>query len=200
LAALNYYSRIRFITNLLPLLHNALDLRRVVSVGGGGKEGYLDATDFPAIRVPLPELRGHLATLITLGLEAIAKTAPDVSLIHDYPGSVVTGLYRHMDTLPFDKSTSVPIEESGERHLYLATSANFPPVDGNSAAVRLVDGIDIAIGTEGRSGTGVYSVGEDCGGTSAEVVRLLAPLREDGTADRVWRHTEAELRRITECN
>lgn len=195
---MNYYSRIRFITNLLPLLHNAPDLRRVVSVGGGSKEGKLDATDFPALRVPLPELRGHLTSLITLGLEAVAKTASDISFIHDYPGSVITGLYRHMEALPFDRSASVPIEESGERHLYLATSAQFPSLDGNGVAVSLGDGIRVAVGTAGWSGTGIYSVGEDCGGTSAEVVSLLAALREDGIAEGVWRHTETEFIRITE--
>jgi hypothetical protein len=200
LAALNYYSRLRFITNLLPLLRNASTLRRVVTVGGGGKEGPLDVTDFPALRVPLPQLRGHLTTLITLGLEAVTKTASDVSFIHDYPGSVNTGLYRGMDAPPFDTSLSMPIEESGERHLYLATSARFPSRGGADTGVKLDAGVQVAAGTTGKVGTGVYSVGESCASASSEVVELLAVLREKGAVEEVWRHTEGEFRRIAELD
>jgi hypothetical protein len=200
LAALNYYSRLRFITQLLPLLRNAPTLRRIVTVGGGGKEGPLDVTDFPALRVPLPQLRGHLTTLITFGLETVAKTAADVSLIHDYPGSVNTGLYRNMDAPPFDISLSVPIEESGERHLYLATSARYPSREGADKAVRVAAGVPIAAGTTGEIGTGVYSVGEDCESASSEVVELLAVLRGKGTVEEIWRHTQGEFQRIAELD
>ncbi|MCJ1292055.1 hypothetical protein MMC34_003605 [Xylographa carneopallida] len=200
LAALNYSSRLRFTTHLLPLLQNTPTLRRVVTVGGGGKEGLLDATDFPALRVPFPQLRGHLTTLITLGLEAVAKTATDVSFIHDYPGTVNTGLYRDMDAPPFDTSLTVPIQECGERHLYLATSAQFPSGEGENAAVRLSDGVQVAAGTTGKIGTGVYSVGETCESASSEVVEFLAGLREKGMVEEVWRHTEGEFRRITKLD
>jgi hypothetical protein len=76
LAALNYYSRMRFITNLIPLLQASPTLSRIVVVPGGGMEGRLDPADFPALRVPLPQLRGHLSSLITLGLEHVAKRHP----------------------------------------------------------------------------------------------------------------------------
>ncbi|KUJ06448.1 uncharacterized protein LY89DRAFT_692431 [Mollisia scopiformis] len=200
LAALNYYSRIRFITNLLPLLQNAPTLRRVVNVGGGGLEGPLDVTDFPALRVPVPELRGHLITLVTFGIEAVAKTAPTVSFIHNYPGTVYTGLYRDMDAPPFDTSLSVPIEECGERHFYLTTSARFPPREGESTAVRLSDGIEVAAGTTGKIGTGIYSVGQTCESASSEVVELLAGLREKGMVEEVWGHTKGEFQRIAKLN
>lgn len=199
LTALNYYSRLRFITNLLPLIQSPASaaFRRIVTVGGGGKEGPIDAADFPALRVPLPKLRPHLTTLITLGLESVAKIAPEVSFIHDYPGSVITGLYRNMESPPFDASSSVSIEESGERHLYLATSAKFPPKEGERTAVRLGDGVEVALGTTGEMGTGVYSVGEDCESASKEVVELLAGLREQGMVEEVWRHTEGVFKRVS---
>jgi hypothetical protein len=200
LTALNYYSRLRFITNLLPLLRNASTLRRIVTVGGGGKEGPLDVTDFPALRVPLPQLRGHLTTLITLGLEAVAEKVSDVSFIHDYPGSVNTGLYRNMVAPPFDISLSVPIEESGERHLYLATSGRFPSREGSDTVVNSDADVQVAAGTTGEVGTGVYSVGEGCESAPSEVVELLAILREKGTVEEVWRHTLGEFRRIAELD
>jgi hypothetical protein len=161
-------------------------------------EGPLDATDFPALRVPLPELRGHLCTLITLGLECVAKTAPEVGFVHDYPGSVNTGLYRGMKGPPFDPQVSVPIEECGERHLYLATSARYPPREGESTAVRLGDSVEVAMGSTGEVGTGVYSVGPDCESASSEARELLTGLREKGMVEEVWQHTELEFKRITE--
>ena len=165
-------------------------------MGGGSKEGALDATDFPALRVPLPLLKGHLTSLITLGLETIAKTAPEVSFIHDYPGTVITGLYRNMDEPPFDVASSVPIDESGERHLYLATSARFPPREGRNVAIESGDGLGVAVGTTGAAGSGVYSVGEDCESASEVVVQLLAGLREKGMVEEVWRHTVGEFERV----
>lgn len=94
----------------------------------------------------------------------------------------------------------VPLDESGERHLYLATSARFPPVRGGSAAVRLGDGVGIAVGTTGEIGSGVYSVGRDCESASHAVRELLAGLREKGMVEEVWRHTEGEFKRITELD
>jgi hypothetical protein len=198
LASLNYYSRLRFITNLLPLLSNAPFLGRVVTVGGGTQEGPLDATDFPALRVPLINLKGHLSTLITLGLETVAKTAPEVSFVHDYPGTVRTPLLNHMPEEMLKTLVFVPVDESGERHFYLTTSARFPALNGGSDGVQLGDGDEVALGTTGEVGSGMYSVGSDCESASTEVRGLLAGLREKGMVEEVWRHTEAEFKRITE--
>lgn len=85
IVALGYYSRIRFATNLLPVLRNATSLRHVVVVAAGGHEGQLDTSDFQARRIPLLRIRGHLTTMISLGFEAVAKTAPDVSFVSRLP-------------------------------------------------------------------------------------------------------------------
>jgi predicted deacylase len=103
-----------------------------------------------------------------------------------------------MEAPPFDTSLSMPIEECGERHLYLATSARYPPREGDNIAVRLNTGVQVATGTTGEIGTGVYSVEETCESASGEVVDLLAVLREKGMVEKVWRHTEQEFQRITE--
>jgi NAD(P)-dependent dehydrogenase (short-subunit alcohol dehydrogenase family) len=198
LAALNYYSRIRFITNLLPLIQRAPALRRVVTVGGGGHESELDTTDFPALQVPRDQLRGHLTSLVTLGLEAVAQNTPDVSFVHNYPGTVRTKL---LDYLPQDvlrTLTFVPLDESGERQLYMATSARYPPASGMEVkGVPLGDGVNIALGTSGGMGSGMYSVGADCGNASPAMLELLASMRERGLVQEVWRHTEREFHRIT---
>ncbi|RDW72850.1 hypothetical protein BP6252_06757 [Coleophoma cylindrospora] len=204
LAALNYYSRLRFITNLLPLLKHAPFLRRIVTVGGGTQEGPLDQSDFPALRVPLPDLRGHLSTLITLGLEAVARTVPEVGFVHDFPGTVKTPLTRavlsNMSEEQLSALTFVPLEESGERHLYLATSARFPAFKKGRDGVQLEKELDVAIGTTGESGSGMYSLGFDCESASPSVQELLATLREKGMVEEIWRHTQDEFKRITQLD
>jgi hypothetical protein len=210
LVALNYYSRARFITNLLPLLQRASTLRRVVTVAAGGLEGPLDPTDIPARHVALTAIRGHLSTLIDLGLEAIAETAPEVSFVHDYPGIVNTPLFDHMEGIfglvmrtsiyLIGRWICVPVKESGERHLYLATSAKFPPTTGGSGrgfSIPLGDGIDVAQGTTGVVGSGVYAVQWDCESGARASQKLLARFRDNGVVEEIWRHTESEFKRIT---
>lgn len=207
LTALNYYSRIHFISNLLPLIKSASALRRVVVVAGGGLEGHLDTTDFPALRISLFAIRGHLCSLISLGLEATARTAPEVSFVHDFPGAVNTALFTRMQGLRgvmirlyvtlLGRWVCVPIEESGERHLYFATSARFPSPSGNALTVPLGDGVEVAQGTTGAFGSGVYSLGWDGETASSAVQELLADMRDKGLVEEVWRHTESEFKRIT---
>lgn len=206
-----FYSRLRFITNLLPLIQRASTLRRVVTVAGGGFEGPLDSTDFQARRVPLFELKGHLSSLISLGLEAVARTAPEVSFVHDYPGTVQTGILRGGKGLMvlalrayiylLGRWVCVPIDESGERHLYFATSARYPPAIAateNGSGVQLGDGVDVAQGTNGQIGSGVYSIGWDGESASPAVQELLVGLRSKGMVEEIWQHAQSELKRITE--
>lgn len=206
LAALNYYSRIRFTTNLLPLLQNATALRRVIFVAAGGREGPIDLTDLPALRIPLLAIRNHLATLITLGIEAVARSAPDVSFVHSGPGTVRTKLLTRMQGLPgmlnwlyitlLGRWVCVPLEESGERHLYLATSARYPAASGDPSQVKLGAGVGVAQGTAGETGSGVYSVVWDGESTPPAALELLAEYREKGAVEEVWRHTEGEFNRV----
>ena len=211
LTAIAFYSRLRFITNLLPLLQRASALRRVVTVAGGGNEGPLDSTDFPALRVPLSAIRGHVSTLTTLGLESVAKTAPEVSFVHDYPGTVRTSLAGRMEGMlgvlmrayifVVGYWKCVPIEECGQRQLYLATSARYPParVDGEGGSgVQLEDGVELARGTTGQVGSGIYSVGWDGTSASPKVEKLLAGYRDKGIVEELRRHTESEFDRITQ--
>ena len=128
------YSRNRFTVNLLPLLQQATSLRRVVSAGVAGKEGPVEVNDFQGWKVSALSARGHGSSLVTLSLEALAKKAPDVTFIHDFPGpvktsflrggqgatvAVINGLFKLVS--PF--MTFYSLEECGERHLFLATSA-----------------------------------------------------------------------------
>jgi NAD(P)-dependent dehydrogenase (short-subunit alcohol dehydrogenase family) len=135
--SLTYYSRMRFIVNLLPLLKRATALRRVVTVLAGTKEGPIQTHDFPGFDIGMVAGRDHFSSMITLELEALAKGAPSVSFIQNYPGFVKTGLDRGAKgpamaaVIAISKVIGVflniPFEEAGQREIFFLTSARFPP-------------------------------------------------------------------------
>lgn len=213
--ALMYYARTRFIVNLLPQLKQAQSLRRVITVAAGGKEGAVIPTDWQAENMSILSYRRHATSMITLTLLEIAKQAPGVSFIHNYPGFVNTGMSRELTGIvpaitkvllaPVMAVLKIPIDETGERQLYFATSARFPPRDhgtgtGEAASdgmVALGRGVSTATGADGTSGGGVYSIDYEAEGTSQRVQGILEGLRTDGTAEKLRKHLEEEFVRIT---
>ncbi|KAL8907694.1 MAG: hypothetical protein Q9207_001263 [Kuettlingeria erythrocarpa] len=202
-----YYSRARFIVNLLPLLRRAPHLRRVVTVLGAGKEGPITTNDFQAWKVPMLSQRGHVSSMTTLSLEALAKEAPEVSFVHNFPGVVKTNLARGGEGPAVFVLKQVfkvlnPIlamsnRECGERQTFLATSARYPSKDAAANGVPLVGDLAVARGTDGQSGSGVYSVDANGISAGARVEALLAQFRDEGLVERVWEHTVEEFERIT---
>ncbi|KAJ5168652.1 Short-chain dehydrogenase/reductase SDR [Penicillium canariense] len=206
--ALAYYARTRFILNLLPLLRQAPNLRRVVTVLAAGHEGPIYADDFQSRNVPLHGIRGHSVSMTDLMLEHIAEQAPGVSFVHDYPGAVKSGFGRETNGLLMKVAVTIfkiigplvyiPTRESGERHLFFATSARYPPRSGAGAEGVAVGG-DVAVsgGTDGKIGSGVYAVnwtGESAGPKS---LKVLVKMRDEGMVQRLWEHTLTEFKRVT---
>ena len=140
---------------------------------------------------------------MTLGLEAVAKQAPTVSFLHVFPGAVKTNIARDMKGLTglilgglFSiTATYVKPEEVGERHLLYMTSGMYAPKEGDAAGV-MVKGIEKARGTDGKVGSGVYSVQQDNESADVKVETLMAGLRDEGLMEKVWNHTESEFKRI----
>lgn len=210
--ATGYYARTRFIANLLPSLKQAASLRRVVSVLAGGHEGHIDVNDFQGKTMSMLKIRGQLVSMTDMALETLAEQAPEVTFINDYPGAVKTGIGRESNTLLAWFMTIVlmiigpliyiPIRESGERHLFFATSAKYPPRARSdataeaSSGVPLSEGVEVASGTDGKVGSGVYSIHWKGEHADPKVVELLAGLREQGMARKVWKHTVGEFDRI----
>lgn len=166
--------------------------------------------------------RGHLTSMITLSLATIAARVPgadEVSFVHDYPGFVKTGLSRELKGFgpavmkvlfaPVMALLQIPIEETGERQLYLATSARFPPYrhgengDGDGVRPPVTEedakvGKGVGIGAvDGKLGGGVYSVDYEAEGSSVRTREVLTKLTEQGVADLIWEHTQKEFLRIT---
>ncbi|KAK3331764.1 hypothetical protein B0T19DRAFT_438646 [Cercophora scortea] len=211
--AVTLYARLRFLVNLLPLLQNATDLRRVVTVLAGTKEGPVDTSDFQCRHMSLMDLakaRGHFSSILTFALETAAQKAPNVGFVHAYPGfvktkfgydvkgvgaSILRGIYDVVYPV-VGPLFATPIGEAGERLLFLATSARFSEAGGRTG-VPLAEDVAVAKGTDGKSGSGVYSV--DNGGEpgSAKVEQLLGELRTQGIPQEVWAEVEGEFVRIT---
>ncbi|KAF9880835.1 hypothetical protein CkaCkLH20_01877 [Colletotrichum karsti] len=187
--SLQYYSRIRFILNLLPGLERAGrydELARVVSVLGAGKEGNIFSDDLSLTQkanYSLPNCARQSITMTSLSFEHLAKAHPTVSFLHVSPGTVrgtniMTGMGSITSSIinalmviaaPFN----VSVKESGQRHLYAATSASLTKKTKEHAAYRLAWD------------------GEAC--RSNEVFEQYM---KDGTCEKVWTHTEAEFKNI----
>ncbi|KAL1881562.1 hypothetical protein Plec18167_003159 [Paecilomyces lecythidis] len=209
--ALVHYARVRFILNFLPLIRHSYGLRRVVSVFFAHKEGHFHPDDIQARHISLLSKRSHIATMVTLSLESLAKKAPEVSYIHANPGIVKTKsrdmpLVMRAASSFIGSFSSIPLEESGERHLFLATSAMYRPriqeheKDGAHDAVcevPLAVGLTPAIGSNGQTSSGVYSVDWDGETYELHLETYLQKLRESGDLEEIKKHTEDEFKRIT---
>src|SRR5579859_41412 len=158
LASLSYYSRLRFTYNLLPLLSSSAN-GRVISILAGGKERGLDINDLELHNnYSLPNLSRTSATQTVLSFEFLAKTYPTVTFCHVYPGFVNTGqLDRFMTSLTgvwryvgeVARWTLVPVlsyfaattvEVAGEKGLFIATNAKYPPAQKRADRVELPEG------------------------------------------------------------
>ena len=189
-----------------------------MSVLAGGKEGPIDLTDL--------ELRKNysligstkVSTTQTLfALEELASIHTSISFIHVYPGFVHTGqIDRLMQTAPglwawpawVARWAVVPLislfattaEEAGERGLFLATSARYPPADptGEGFMVLPPKGVDIAKSSNEKDGkgNGVYRI--DNYGESAPDTPVLAGYRKEEAGKTIWESTEAVWKRALE--
>ncbi|KAJ5261109.1 hypothetical protein N7478_011704 [Penicillium angulare] len=206
--ALAFYARARFINNLLPLIQQASNLRRVVTVLAAGKEGPIFTNDFQGRNIPFRHARGHHISMVDMMLEIFAQRAPDVSFVHDYPGPVKSGFGRETNSMLLYVALTIfkivgPLfyirsQESGERHLFFATSARFPPLEGGECqGVPLSDGSYVSGGTNGDTGSGVYAIGWEGESAGSKQLELLAGLRKEDMVNQVWDHTVGEFKRVT---
>ncbi|KAI0201234.1 putative short-chain dehydrogenases/reductase [Astrocystis sublimbata] len=206
-SSLAIHSRLRFALNLLPLLQRADSLRRVVSVGAATYEGAIDLDNIPGTGFPLQKWRDQVASIMTLMFEEIQRRAPEVAFVHTVPGVVESGIMREVQpTLRLSIIIGVarllaplintPPMECGERHVYAATSTAFAPGERTRPEGVSLYG-EMARGTDGKRGSGVYSLSDKSEPASLKVEDLLRRFREDGTAQKVWEFITADFKRIT---
>ncbi|KAL5339031.1 hypothetical protein BJX70DRAFT_364824 [Aspergillus crustosus] len=203
LFALRYYSRMRFIQNLLPLLETASP-SRVVSIYGGGFEFPINTSDLDLKHTfSLLNAYKHSITMTSLSMEHLAKSHPSVSFIHGYPGLVGTNIYTNSFPAPISTfynyamwplmwPFSVNLTESGERHLFHLSSARYPAMkQGGTGGVPLEAGEEVAKGITGGPGSGAYLL--NWKGDVRSSAKILEQYRKEGVSEEVWRHTERLL-------
>ena len=194
----------RFVHNLLPQLR-AAPSARIVSVHMAGWEGRLNEDDLLLKDTySVPAGGRHSATMNTLFLREISRKEPTISCLHTFPSLVITPAYekRHADwwlpfrlfvewvVVPVFRLLAVSAKESGERNLFHATSAKYPPAGESEppeAGVALPKGMEKAKGSDGKVGTGCYVLnwnGEEIGNW-----KLIDDLVAKGNDKLVWEHT-----------
>lgn len=163
----------------------------------------------------------HNSSLVTLSHEHLVTMAPDVTFIHTFPGSVKSGIGRDASGMfkilksvfgVFGPLLDVPNLETGERHLFMATSARYRGKqqrvnedknrsggDGDGVPLLIDDGVAVQAvrGVDGQVGSGTYSLNWNGESANRRVERLMANYKEKGIVDQIWRHVEGEFERIT---
>jgi NAD(P)-dependent dehydrogenase (short-subunit alcohol dehydrogenase family) len=192
--------------DLLPLIQSASGLKRIVDVAGGGHEAEIDVNDLEAERCGRSLLRGRLTTTKTLAWQSLAESAPEVSIVTEFPGLVVTPIFNRIDgllgllfrlyTTLFGWLFAVPLAESAERHVFMATSAFFPPKTGDFNGVPRINEVDPHRGVDSQLGSGVYSVGWNNEGPGDNILALLKTYAQDGTREVVWSWIQQHFQRI----
>lgn len=196
---LHYYSRIRFAFNLLPQLTQAAEsggLSRVVSVLAAGKENNIFLDDLALKKnYGLRSCLNHSATMNSFAAEELAAANPKTSFIHSDPGFVKTNIARGFGPILkvvaeafmfFAKSLAVPLQESGERHLYEATSNSYPPLSISEESA--------VIGSNGVKGSGAYLLSWD--GAPCGKVEIMESYRLQDAGKQIWKHTLDVFERV----
>ena len=193
----NYYARLRFTQQLLPLLQSASPhLSRVVSVlEGGGESASINLDDLGLKQsYSVKNAAKHAITMTGLAFEELAKENSTVSFVHAYPGIVKTNWGRDLGSLVKGASQvafvlmrpwMVEIGESGERHLYVSTSNAYPAKSGDEEGVDVGTG-KVKNGSAGEMGSGAYLVGED--GERRANDEALKDLRNKKAGPKIWEH------------
>ncbi|TVY25261.1 Oxidoreductase [Lachnellula hyalina] len=212
---LNFYSRMRFIENLRPLLRTATitapHFSRTLSVlSAGHGEGKLDFDDlelknnYSGVRCAT-----HTITMNSIMIEEFAGRDPGTTFAHSYPSGVNTGITRELPVwaragfalfkpllLPF----LVSVEETGARQLFIATSGIYAPLKPAgllASGVPAPKGMEIMDGVDGKVGSGAYIVNwNDDIATS----KILKEYREKGVGKTVWEHTMGIFERVEKVN
>ncbi|KAE8315365.1 hypothetical protein BDV41DRAFT_185398 [Aspergillus transmontanensis] len=203
--ALRYYSRMRFVHNLLPLLSASKAPARVVSVLAGGQEGKIEEDNLDLQKSwTIMKAGMYAATLNSLAVEHLATLYPSISFVHVFPGIVRTPLMnKTMGSIAgsivsfLSRPMSISPQESGERHVFISTSAAYPPAapeDPTNAGVPLVEGVKTSVASTGKIGGGSYILNYD--GANAAKEKLMSGYRAEDFPKKIWAHTLETFKKV----
>ncbi|KAF2155746.1 hypothetical protein K461DRAFT_310371 [Myriangium duriaei CBS 260.36] len=207
--SLIYYSRMRCVVNLLPLLTASTTPAHVVTIFGPGLEADFHGDDLSlreAKNQGIVNMRSHVVHMTTLFGEALVKQHPGkLSFCHSYPGFVFTTLWEGRQLpwwfraifrwlAPLWKLLAFTGEENGERMLYMSTP-HFPA--SNSSGKNDLSA-ELPMGSDGTRGSGAYAVlqkGETM--PAAKMDKKYAHLRANGMVRKVFDHTMSAFEEAT---
>jgi len=197
--ALMYYSRMRIIMNLMPLLLKSTLPATVVSVYAAGAEAKLFPEDLSLrdlSHYSYSQARSHMVYMHTLFMETLAEQhRGKLALIHIFPGLVLGPGFKNPE-LPawfravwnwgfvplFGRLLTVKADDCGDRMLSLATPL-YPPWSTDQSNNQ--EGV--VIGTDGKAGSGVYSL--TWSGENNLTTKAYQKFNKDEMRKRVWDHT-----------
>jgi hypothetical protein len=195
-----YYSRVRAVQQLLPLLSRSKSAH-VLNVLGGGEEGPLNEDDldlkspknFSFIQASI-----HSATMLTLVLERFASQYPKISFVHAFPGLTATPLLtrgskgiagfllRWIVSPLINTFIASGVDEVASRTLLYLTNPRYsvPGTFGDLPAQHRVT----------QTPLGLFLVNGK--GEAASNEKILVDLRQR-VSERVWDHTQEIFERVT---
>jgi hypothetical protein len=205
----NYYSRMRWVVNLIPCLTRASDageLSRVNTVFAAGSEGDLRVDDLDLKHnFTLHAAMAHCTVMSDFMMEELAKRYPATTFVHSYPGTVKTGIANQLSG-PIRLAVKVMysvispwilnVRGSGERHFFQLTSMSYPSRrwqgascrgDGDMPGIPVEVGMDVMKGSDDAKGSGAYLL--DWDSEPAGDKRVLEKYREINLGGKVWEHT-----------
>lgn len=202
LMSLNYYSRMRCIIKLLPLLLASPLPAHAITICTAGFEAKLIPDDL-SLRRPenygFVNRRSHLTYMTTFFHEALAKKYPGkLSLSHVYPSFVMTPGFTKEGVAPWFKTVwtwfAGPIlrvfalspEDCGDRNLFVAT-ARFAAAGQGEASNQQPGDVDVAFGTDGMRGSGSYSV--NWNGETIDIAKAYEKFDKEELGRKVYDHT-----------
>jgi NAD(P)-dependent dehydrogenase (short-subunit alcohol dehydrogenase family) len=204
--ALHYYTRMRFINQLQPLLtaaSNSGGLSRVVAVldpqpGLGNVPNFSDLSLKTGFS--LKACAVHASSMTNFAFSNLANQYPTTSFVHSFPFIVETnvgrdawGAFKPVVGAVLGillKPWSVKQAESGERHLFASTAPRFAPkADDEDEGT--------AIGSDGLIGSGSYFL--NWNDETLETTKRFKVMKEEGAEQKVWEHTEEVFRKVCEA-
>ena len=202
--SLLYYSRMRFIQNLTPLLLASSETAHVVSIFAGNMEDGIKPGEDPTGTPPaetygITSVRRNTCFMKTFYFEELAeKHTGKISFVHIYPG-LVDGEGFYSDVQPKWFRVVWPVfkillswymtspGDCGEVMVFLSTKRY-------SAKGRETETTQTAYSSHRQLGGGAYAVGQR--GDESKGVSWAKVRRED-TGERVWEHTKQTLDNVT---
>ncbi|PNP49289.1 hypothetical protein THARTR1_09957 [Trichoderma harzianum] len=182
-----YYSRLRAVQRLLPLLNSSEAASpRVVSVLAAGEERALEEDDLDLAQPEnwtMWKASHHACTMGTLALERIARENPRLSIAHCHPGAVATPGLARSNTFGLNPPNPMDQDEAGQRAVFYCTNDRYA---GTSGLVPVPDGLEVLEKTPG----GVFLIGP-LGETKVnQSEAALADMRKRGVDEKVWKFTQ----------